>query len=719
MHLLRILFVLALVLVSGCTRGEDDAAPTSTPAASPTERGSPDERAEPCIEELSSEHAIELLPGGGSDLAACAVRTLVPERSGDVAVISGVEHAAAATVLAAHLEAPLLVHDRGSDAAPLETELARLRPGTVYALGSVSPLLVAEDQQVIGDDDPTRTATAVAETIGDGPAVIASVGRPLEALLAAVVATREDGVVLFTARDGLPDATRQALTGRQRVILVGGHDAIGGEVETELRGLTGEVVRISGPGLSELAASVARAYPSTGPRLVVSEGDRTASAVATWHVAVTGGAVVHVAEEGPDRGADRWLRVDGLAADPTVRLVGAADGEPIVAAFEQRLEEVAAGGPPAEFRGVWVHLFDDTLKTRRGIDGMLDRVAASNMNAVIVEVIRRHDAYHRSEVLPRTPDPALESDLDVLQRVIDGARHRGIAVHAWAPAMPAYHHAYDPLELPAGHVWREHGPGSSDPWVTFDHAGRPSPEFLDPGVPAVADHVVAMYAELAESYDVDGVHLDYVRYDSRAWGYNPAALARFRSETGRSDRPAPGDEQWSSWRRAQTRALAERISEAVHAAGPDVAVTLAGSTMGASPAAPSGYRDTRTFADVFQEWPDWLTDGVIDAVFPMHYFRDADVRQRAWYRGWLTFDEDLAARCREQRSAGCVVAIGVGAWLNPVGDGLTQVEAARARTDGVVVYSYQQSAAGEPTDELLRALPRGPFSDPAPAPVLR
>jgi uncharacterized lipoprotein YddW (UPF0748 family) len=284
--------------------------------------------------------------------------------------------------------------------------------------------------------------------------------------------------------------------------------------------------------------------------------------------------------------------------------------------------------------------------------------------------------------------------------------------------MPTYHRVYEDLDLPDDHVWVRHGPDSDDPWVTFDAGGQPDREYLDPGVPAVGDHVVAVMAEIAANYPVDAVHVDYLRYSGQDSGYNPTALARFREETGRSDRPAPDDAEWSAWRRAQTDALAERIAGEVRDADPDVAVTHAVTTMGASPAHVGGFGGTRAYREVFQDWPSWVRAGHIDATFPMHYFRDGDGQQRDWFRGWLAFDEQLAAECLDAGQASCLLAPGIGAWLNQPSDSLAQLEEAVARTDGVVVYSHQQNAAEEPHDALLRGLGTGAFADPAPAPPL-
>src|SRR5690606_25417173 len=145
-------------------------------------------------------------------------------------------------------------------------------------------------------------------------------------------------------------------------------------------------------------------------------------------------------------------------------------------------------------------------------------------NLLIVEVVRRHDAYYDSKVLPRSNDPKLEPGLDVLDEVLRAAHAKGIAVQAWVPIAPAYHPSYETIPPPDGWVWTEHGPSApvADRWVTRTADGTWS-EYLDVSLPAVQDHVTRIFAELA-GYPVDGVHLDYARYAGADYGYHPAVL---------------------------------------------------------------------------------------------------------------------------------------------------------------------------------------------------
>ncbi len=318
---------------------------------------------------------------------------------------------------------------------------------------------------------------------------------------------------------------------------------------------------------------------------------------------------------------------------------------------------------------------------------MVDVLVAAGANAVYVQVARRHDAYYTSDVLPRTTDPRMPEDLDLLEVFTSEAGIRGLAVHAWISVAPTWHPVYGEFEPPSGWLSTDHGTDSpeEDRWVTRDVDGAWS-DYLDPALPEVHQHVVDVVSELITRYPLDGIHLDYVRYPSERYGYHPAALDRYRSETGATGMPAPDDEQWSQWRRQQTYSLVKRVGDAIASAGS--AATLSAAVVAWSqgpPGTPEGtFASTRPSREALQGWEDWVHDGILDAVMPMLYFRAHVDQQARWFDQWIEYSEGLAA------SADVQVVPGIAGWLNTNDATLSHVAAAMAAADGALVYSYQQ-----------------------------
>jgi uncharacterized lipoprotein YddW (UPF0748 family) len=362
---------------------------------------------------------------------------------------------------------------------------------------------------------------------------------------------------------------------------------------------------------------------------------------------------------------------------------------------EQALLALPAARPAADdayasrMRAAWVHLFDDTLKTRAGIVRMVDELVAADATAVIAQVARRHDAYYDSEVLTRTVDPRVAPDFDVLDVLLEVAHAAGLEVHAWYGVAPTWHRVYEDLPQPAGWLYREHGPKAreADRWVTREYEAEDEDwsDYLDPGVPAVQDHVAEVVAELVERYPVDGIHLDYVRYSGPEHGYNPIAVARFQEERQRTGIPAPDDREWSDWRRQQTRAIVQRAAAAIDASDRDVTLSAAVITWGDGPATAdrAGFRGSMPYWRTLQDWDGWVRNGDLDLVLPMNYFRDHLANEAGWLARWQRYQRALVAE------ADSLVVSGPGGYLNHPDAVQRQIQEAM-RLDGAAVYSYQQ-----------------------------
>ena len=127
--------------------------------------------------------------------------------------------------------------------------------------------------------------------------------------------------------------------------------------------------------------------------------------------------------------------------------------------------------------------------------------------------------------------------------------------------------------------------------------------FLDPGIQDVHDYLTNVILDVAVNYEVDGIHLDYVRYPEYELGYNPLALDRYERET-----QVPTETAWLYWRQRQVSRLVARVYAEVKAVDPDIAVTT------------SVKPDIRSARSEFgQNWMDWIERGIVDYVYLMAY----------------------------------------------------------------------------------------------------
>ena len=383
-------------------------------------------------------------------------------------------------------------------------------------------------------------------------------------------------------------------------------------------------------------------------------------------------------------------------------------------------DAVATAAVAPEFRALWVDAFGDGIYTEAQIDELVAYTKGANLNAIIAQVVRRGDCFCARSIAPRTEAPIAPVPFDPLQSLIAKAHAQGIEVHAWVIAT-----AIAKVETPpvaADHVFNQHGPSrpGRENWITYrsDGLDRVAGDYhLDPGHPDAADWMARLVASLVAGYDIDGVNLDRIRYPdgniasgTPSWGYNPTALARFQSATGRTDRPAPLDAQWAQWRRDQVTAMVRRVYLDTFAVKPHVRVSIDGITYGGGPAAQGGWERTRTYAEQLQDWRGWLQEGIVDLAIPMNYKRDSVTGgsgdQRVMYDQWSEFTKD--------NQFGRQSVIGSALYLNEIGDSIRQIRealrpsAAGRSAPGWVGYSYRtpdaQTNAGTRTAAGSRGL---------------
>jgi uncharacterized lipoprotein YddW (UPF0748 family) len=375
----------------------------------------------------------------------------------------------------------------------------------------------------------------------------------------------------------------------------------------------------------------------------------------------------------------------GAFAGETVQLAFHAVSSNI-AFFVDDVSLITAGPPgPDEFRALWVDAYHDGIKSQQQIDELIETAQAGNLNALIVQIRRRGDTYYPSAIDPWAPDAT--PGFDALAYLIERAHNAGIEVHAWATTLAIWDG--DTLPADPGHTFSLHGLGAvgQDYWLMTGYGGQEKADgvyYLDPGHPEVVDYTVAIYAELAANYELDGLHLDRVRYDGQDWGYNPTSLARFQAQTGRDDRPAPNDAQWLQWRRDQVTALVRKIYLTVTAINPQLRLSAALSVAGWPPDGSTPWESGTPYTHHLQDWRSWLEEGILDLGLPMTY-RDED-QDAGQFDDWIAWEKD------HQYDRGLVV--GTGLYLNDVPDSMAQWARVRQpsalgnRGLGISGYSY-------------------------------
>ncbi len=373
---------------------------------------------------------------------------------------------------------------------------------------------------------------------------------------------------------------------------------------------------------------------------------------------------------------------------------------------------VTANASRPMLRGVWADSWGDGILTPEQCRELVDTVRASNMNAILPEVRKVGDAYYLKGFEPRATNIKGGEDFDPLQYLIDlchdtsdGKRY--IEVHAWLVTFRLWRKSLG--EFPEGHLFARH---PDTIMLTADgQDNADSTMFADPGHPMTEEWTARVFRNLAEKYDIDGIHHDYVRYPEYEgdWGYNVVSLERFRKRTGFEGKPAGDNPMWQAWKRQQVVNTARRVYAEVKEVNPKCLVSAATLNWGLD-VDPWKWRTGTPRIKAQQDWVRLMLEGALDMNCLMNYSRHKTQPNR--YPDYT----DLALRTRFDRHA----VIGPGTYLNTLEDGFEQIRHAMDKgADGVLMYSWngwvQENAISR--QEYYQRLKNEVFTEPVAPPA--
>jgi uncharacterized lipoprotein YddW (UPF0748 family) len=356
-----------------------------------------------------------------------------------------------------------------------------------------------------------------------------------------------------------------------------------------------------------------------------------------------------------------------------------------------------------EYRALWVDAFHPGIKTPAEVDELIANAKRSNLNALIVQVRRRGDAYFNNSIEPRTTDPQVAPlPYDPLGYLIQQAHAANppLEVHAWM-------NVYNVGTM--SQVWQQHAPE----WANRRPDGSTG-AYLDPGHPQVNAYLHEIVLSVVRNYDVDGIHFDFVRYpEGGNWGYSPAAVQSFNEAFGGTGPPANNDPDWKQWRRDRVTEFVRNVYTDALAEKPKLKISGALIAFGSGPIVEEDWLRSAAFNEVYQDWRSWLDEGILDLGVIMNYDREHRSLQQKWFNDWIEWDKN------HQGNRG--ILVGVGGFLNYPEDALAQIGRVRQPSSqgntvlGVALYSYASTNVYSNADfytnpTLANGLPRQPYT---------
>ncbi len=254
-------------------------------------------------------------------------------------------------------------------------------------------------------------------------------------------------------------------------------------------------------------------------------------------------------------------------------------------------------------------------------------------NIVFIQVRGRGYSFYNSDIVPK--HPKVNPDFDPLEYAVTLGHALGIEVHAWMNSYILWSSQSPPENLQ--HIfhtnkdWTESNMhGKSDAKIKLSELQSPQWDgiYLAPTHPKVNPYLLSVYLEVFEKYNIDGIHLDYIRFQDEIYGYNKKGMEVFEEIYNVNPRDIVRgiistrfgwsqefvDSMYVAWDQFRKDAVTNLVSEIYEK------INIPGRNITLSAAVKPNLVDAKY--RWYQEWDKWIEEGIIDFVVPMNYYKE-------------------------------------------------------------------------------------------------
>lgn len=316
------------------------------------------------------------------------------------------------------------------------------------------------------------------------------------------------------------------------------------------------------------------------------------------------------------------------------------------------------------FRLDWPPPTFDQEKQKQSLIEIFDDIKSKNLNTVFFQVRTNGVVFFKSSFEPLTQYITGEVDgeatYDPLEFAIEQAHKRGLEIHAWLNIVRCFTGNESIILNDPNHISKR-----KPEWVVSDTRDGQKSLWLDPGLPEVREYISNLIKEMTENYNIDGVHLDFIRYPGRNFD-DDFSYSIYGSGYTRDD-----------WRRNNITELISLIHRNIKSIKPKI-------KFGAAPIGIyknlKGMNGWEGYSEIYQDTREWLKRGIVDYLAPQIYWG---------------FDEktrfDLLAKDWVQNSFGRSVFLGIAAYKDNVKSQMeSMINFSRTiNADGVAFFRYE------------------------------
>jgi len=335
-------------------------------------------------------------------------------------------------------------------------------------------------------------------------------------------------------------------------------------------------------------------------------------------------------------------------------------------------------------RGLWVIRHDITSPA--SIDSIIAIANRYGFSDLFVQIRGRGDAYYNSSYEPKAE--GLDADFDPLAYIISNKGNNHFRIHAWINVF--YLWSSDSLPESERHLLNQKPewivyPASAPPNSTLSQRkGDSEGLYNSPLLPEVQAYILKIVDDILSKYDIDGIHLDYIRFPGRDFDFHPWVRRQFQKSYILDPLEFKNDKEnfvqkysysgyelyfdrWGRFLRNGLSDFVKRLSRKVRNRNSHIIISAA-------------VKADLVIAHLnfYQEWDQWLKEGWIDWAIPMNYATD---------------NATFISRIRNMLNNGLMEKLwmGVSLYNQTENSAIDKIRAVRELSlSGFVLFSYKQ-----------------------------
>lgn len=289
----------------------------------------------------------------------------------------------------------------------------------------------------------------------------------------------------------------------------------------------------------------------------------------------------------------------------------------------------------AENRSVW---YRSSETNDNEVRATVEKLKELNINCIYIET------WYNGHFLGYSDNPLIKhttanGSYDALEGFVRICHENGIQVHAWVEnffigTVEAQESANKELAEHFKGKWLIDSKGNDTFYYSTSNTHF---IFLNPFDSEVRSFLLNFYDEMIQKYDIDGIHLDYIRFPEKngqaTFGYNDDIISAWQTASNTTADPrniSSGSllNSWNKFRQDIISSFVKEIHNRINSQSKDIWLSAA-----VYPGIPSIKND------IFQDCENWVQNHYVDELFSMSYGTDTNyVAQNARQFAILTSD---------------------------------------------------------------------------------